>query len=256
MRQENPLKHVAIIMDGNGRWAKNRGHSRTWGHIRGAKVVSKIIETASKKNVEALTLYSFSTENWSRPIIEIQTIFMLLDKYLQREQQRILDNDICFKVMGDILGLPQKTIKRIDNLEKITRSANGLKLTFAFGYGGRTDIVSSVNKFIAYCPNKKITEKDIKENLSYPDIGDVDILIRTGGNQRISNFLLWQVAYAEIFFTKTKWPEFNKKEFEDILDQFSTRERRFGAVSKSVSLQCTTDTASQQKNSFLQSYGT
>ncbi len=256
MGQNKSLKHVAVIMDGNGRWAKDRCHSRTWGHIRGAKVVSEIIETASKQSIEALTLYAFSTENWSRPFIEIQTIFILLDKYLQKERQRILDNDICFKVIGDLKGLPKKTMMHIKGLEESTMRAEGLKLTFAFGHGGRTDIVNSVNKFIDRYPNKKITERDIENNLCYPDVGNVDLLIRTGGNQRISNFLLWHMAYAELFFTKTKWPEFSGKEFNDILDRFSKRERRFGSVSKSKSLQSTTELASQQKDLFLKNYGT
>ena len=155
MIQSNSPRHVAIIMDGNGRWANERRHSRTWGHIRGARVVSEIVRTASNNNVKALTLYAFSTENWSRPLREIQTIFILIDKYLQREQQRILDNNIRFSVMGNTTGLSQRTIQHIKNLEEMTRSARGLKLTFAFNHGGRADIVDSVNTFILRHRGKK-----------------------------------------------------------------------------------------------------
>jgi len=229
-KEPSSLEHIAIIMDGNGRWAKARSHTRAWGHIRGSKIVSKIVEEADNLGVKALTLYAFSTENWSRPVPEVQILFLLLKKFLLREEERIIKNNIRFKVMGDISELPQETQKIILSLEDRTKSFGGLKLTFAFGYGGRNEILSAVNKFMAKNPGVEIREEDLAENLFIPDIGDVDLLIRTSGDQRISNFLLWQVAYSELFFTPTPWPNFSAKEFREIIYQVSSRERRFGMV--------------------------
>lgn len=230
------IKHVAIIMDGNGRWAQARTHRRVWGHIRGSRVVSNIVEEADDLGIEALTLYAFSTENWSRPVTEVKVLFKLLKKFLKIERQRILANKIRFKVMGEISDLPQGTQDLILDLEETTKDFKGLKLTFAFGYGGRSEIVSAVNKYVSENPGKKITEELLNQNLFLPDLGDVDLLIRTGGDQRVSNFLLWQVAYAELFFTSTKWPEFKRKEFREIINQVSGRERRFGMTEATQSL--------------------
>lgn len=226
----NIPEHVAIIMDGNGRWANARAHSRAWGHVRGSRVVSKIVEEADDLGVKALTLYAFSSENWCRPKDEISTLFVLLKKFLKIERNRIIENDIMFRVVGDTSGLPKETLNLIHDLESTTRSNNGLKLTFAFGYGSRNEILDSVNKFIQAHPGEAITEEDLSSGFYAPDLGDVDLLIRTGGDQRISNFLLWQSAYAELFFTATKWPDFKPKEFKSILETVSKRERRFGAV--------------------------
>ena len=244
-------KHVAIIMDGNGRWAVNRGRHRIWGHIRGSKNISQIVETVSHLKIKALTLYSFSTENWSRPLKEIQIIFSLINKYIKKERSKIIENHICFKTIGNMENLPQSTATCIKDLEHTTKLARGLKLTFAFDYGGRTDIVNSINKFIGRHPTKEMTEKDLTDNLSCPELGDVDLLLRTGGDQRISNFLLWQSAYAELFFTKTKWPDFTSNELVDIFNQFSKRKRRFGSISQKKELQETLCLASKQKNSFI-----
>ncbi|MBL6989373.1 MAG: di-trans,poly-cis-decaprenylcistransferase [Bacteriovoracaceae bacterium] len=223
--------HVAIVMDGNGRWAQDRLHSRAWGHIRGAKVISSIVEEAIDLDIKALTLYAFSTENWSRPLPEIKIIFSLLKKYLIKERAQILNNNIRFNVIGDTSKLPVETNQLIASLEQDTSSSDGLNLTFAFGYGGRAEIISAVNQFIKSTPDKvPMTEEDLTNNLMAPQNGDVDLLIRTGGDQRISNFLLWQVAYAELFFTQTKWPNFNRFEFREICQQFGTIERRFGGV--------------------------
>ncbi len=226
----NIPQHVAIIMDGNGRWANARAHSRIWGHVRGSRVVSKIVEEADDLGVKALTLYAFSTENWCRPKEEISTLFILLKKFLKIERNRIIENNIMFRVVGDTSALPAETLKLIHDLESDTNSNNGLKLTFAFGYGSRNEIIDSVNKFIEANPGKAITEGDLAQNFYAPDLGDVDLLIRTGGDQRISNFLLWQSAYAEFFFTSTKWPDFKPKEFKSILETVSNRERRFGDI--------------------------
>lgn len=231
----NKLKHVAIIMDGNGRWAKQRAHERVWGHVRGSSIVSNIVEASVNVGVNALTLYAFSTENWSRPEFEVKTLFKLLHKFLQKEKSRILKNKIQFKVIGDISKLPDQTKELILEIEQLTKQFEGLKLTFAFGYGGRDEIVKSVKYLI---DNKiEINEENIQKSLFCSDSGDVDLLIRTGGDQRISNFLLWQVAYAELFFTETKWPDFTNNEYINILKDVEQRERRFGMVCESKSLE-------------------
>lgn len=224
-------RHVAIIMDGNGRWAQERKHPRVWGHIRGSQIVSQIVEQADDCGVKALTLYAFSTENWSRPVTEVKVLFTLLKKFLKKERKRILANNICFKVIGDISELPAATQKLILDLEEETETFEGLKLTFAFGYGGRKEIIDSINKFIKENPGKELEESKLNSLLYRPEIGDVDLLIRTGGDKRISNYLLWQIAYAELWFTKTKWPDFTREEFKNILLEVSKRERRFGMVS-------------------------
>jgi len=224
------IEHVAIIMDGNGRWAKERIRPREWGHIRGASVVSNIVTEATKLDLSALSLYCFSTENWKRPEKEIKALFLLLSKFLEKEKSNILKNNIKFRVLGDISSISSKTKELITDLEKRTSAHTGLQLNFAFGYGSRKEITDSVNEFIHLNPGKDITEQDISNHLSFRDSGDVDLLIRTGGDYRISNFLLWQIAYAELYFTPVKWPDFNEVIFRNILKEVSTRERRFGGV--------------------------
>jgi undecaprenyl diphosphate synthase len=227
-------KHVAIIMDGNGRWAQYRAHQRVWGHIRGSSIVSDIVQKSDDLGVEALTLYAFSTENWSRPPTEVKTLFKLLKKFLIKEKQRIIKNQIRFRVIGDITNLPEATKKLVHDLEEMTKDYQGLKLTFAFGYGGRDEIVKAAKKAVE--AGEEITEDSIGKYMYARDLGDVDLLIRTGGDQRVSNFLLWQIAYAELFFTETKWPDFTPQEFENIVKTVEQRERRFGAISETASL--------------------
>jgi undecaprenyl diphosphate synthase len=228
---ESAIKHVAIIMDGNGRWANQRFRPRVWGHVRGSGVVSDIVEAADDLGVAALTLYAFSTENWSRPHDEVGVLFRLLHKFLKKERRRILDNDISFRVIGDTRKLPTEVLKLIAELEGLTMHAKGLKLTFCFGYGGRSEIISAINTFQQQTPGAVMTEADLARSLFRPDTGDVDLLIRTGGEQRVSNFLLWQIAYAELYFTPTKWPDFTASEFQKILASVEKRERRFGTIS-------------------------
>lgn len=246
------LNHVAIIMDGNGRWAKSRSHARVWGHIRGSRIVSDIVEEADDNGIKALTLYAFSSENWSRPITEIQVLFSLLKKFLLKERKRILSNRVKFRVIGDRSALPQETQNLISRLEKETQDMDGLKLTFAFGYGGRDEIIQSVNSFIKNKPGQAITEADLAQNLMIPDVGDVDLLIRTGGDYRVSNFLLWQVAYAELFFTETKWPDFTRQEFRSIIALVKERERRFGQIEATESLLVSKSQAKENKQFFEQ----
>lgn len=224
------LKHVAIIMDGNGRWATSRFHPRVWGHIRGSSVVSNIVEEADKLEIKSLTLYAFSTENFSRPLEEVKTLFKLLRKFLLKERARIVKSKIKFKVIGDITTLPLETQDLIKSIENETKNFEGLNLNFAFGYGSRSEIINSVNIFIKNNPQQLITEKILENNLYNSEAGDVDLLIRTGGDFRISNFLLWQSAYAELHFTHTPWPDFTRTEFRNIISEVRNRERRFGTI--------------------------
>lgn len=246
------IKHVAIIMDGNGRWAKKRFRPRIWGHVRGSGVVSDIVQAADDMDIKALTLYAFSTENWSRPVEEVSILFKLLKKFLLKEQARLIRNNVHFKVIGEIQGLPEDTVALIKETEALTSRATGLKLTFAFSYGGRSEIVRAVNQFQIQNPSKLMTEEELSARLYRPETGDVDLMIRTGGEQRISNFLLWQMAYAELYFTPTKWPDFSPLEFKKIIEHVSVRERRFGNISAQPSLQLSVELAENNKSTFAQ----
>lgn len=246
------IKHVAIIMDGNGRWAKKRFRPRIWGHVRGSGVVSDIVQAADDMDIKALTLYAFSTENWSRPVEEVSILFKLLKKFLLKEQARLIKNNVHFKVIGEIQGLPEDTVDLIKETEALTSKATGLKLTFAFSYGGRSEIMRAVNQFQIQNPSRLMTEDELSARLYRPETGDVDLMIRTGGEQRISNFLLWQMAYAELYFTPTKWPDFSPVEFKKIIQHVSVRERRFGNVSAQPSLQLSVEQAENNKTAFVQ----
>lgn len=245
-------QHVAIIMDGNGRWANERLHQRVWGHVRGAKVVVKIVEEARDLGLFALTLYSFSSENWSRPAGEIKLLFKLFKKFLTDEKASIIENNIRFKVMGDYSKLPKVTTDLINLVEELTKDNTGLKLTIAFGHGGQDDIIHAANQFIKNNPGKEITKESLESNLMCPELGDVDLLIRTGGDYRISNFMIWQLAYSELFFTETKWPNFTCKEFRDICYNVGGRERRFGTLRADQSLKLTRAAADEIKSNFNQ----
>ena len=246
------IKHVAIIMDGNGRWANKRFRPRIWGHVRGSSVVSDIVKAGDDIGLKALTMYAFSTENWSRPIEEVSSLFRLLKKFLVKEKTRILSNNIKFKVIGEIQNLPFETVSLIKEMETLTKDATGLHLTFAFNYGGRAEILRAVNTFQMNQPNRLMNENDLNELMYRPETGDVDLMIRTGGEQRISNFLLWQMAYAELYFTPTKGPEFTPSEFKKIIEHVSCRERRFGNVCAQVALECSVEKAESNKSAFVQ----
>lgn len=224
------IKHLAIIMDGNGRWAQERSHSRIWGHVRGTQVVSEIIESAFNFGIESLTLYAFSTENWSRPKFEVLALMRLLKKFIAKESIRILKNNICFKMIGDYSNLSDDIAAPIRELEKLSSNNSGMKLNLAFNYGSRSELINSINCFIERHPGEKISSQDLENNLMTSESGDVDLLIRTGGDSRISNFLLWQIAYAELYFVETKWPDFTEEILKQILQDVSFRERRFGGV--------------------------
>ena len=220
--------HIAIIMDGNGRWAEEQGLKRTAGHEQGAKTVRNITTHCSDIGIEYLTLYAFSTENWNRPKLEVEFLMKLLERYFISELPIYLKNNVKFKAIGDISRFSKKLQKVIYDTEDKTAHCTGLTQILALNYGSRDEIVRAVKRL-----NEKeleVTEQNINSCLDTADIRDVDLLIRTSGEVRISNYLLWQSAYAEMFFTQTYWPEFGTQELDDIISDFGKRERRFGGI--------------------------
>lgn len=221
-------KHVAIIMDGNGRWAKERGLNRTAGHEEGAKTVRRITSYCSDIGIKYLTLYAFSTENWERPKLEVEFLMKLLERYLKKELSVYLENNIKFKAIGDISRFSKTLQNTIYETQNKTASCTGLTQVLALNYGSKNEIIRAIKKLNEL--NLEVTEENFETCLDTAGMGDVDILIRTSGEVRLSNYLLWQNAYAEMFFTQTYWPDFNESELDDILSDFSNRERRFGAI--------------------------
>ncbi|MFK2823909.1 di-trans,poly-cis-decaprenylcistransferase [Arcobacter sp. YIC-80] len=227
----NELKiptHIAIIMDGNGRWAKSKGLKRTAGHEEGAKVVRSITKYCNNIGVKFLTLYAFSTENWKRPKLEVEFLMKLLDKYLKNELEVYLKNNVRFKAIGDLSRFSKKLQETIKTTEEKTSKSTGLTQVLALNYGSKDEIIRAIKKL-----NEKaldVTEENLESCLDTAGIPDVDIMIRTSGEVRLSNYLLWQNAYAEMFFTQTYWPDFTKHELDDIISDFNSRERRFGAI--------------------------
>ena len=217
-------------MDGNGRWAKKRFLPRISGHTKGLDAVQKIIEYSIKYKIPTLTLYAFSTENWNRPTKEIDGLMKLFSKTISNQSKKINKNNIQIKILGDVSNFSKVLRLKIIKLEEETASNNNLNLNIALNYGGRSDIVNAVNNFysIKANRNKKISEKKINNLLYTGKADEVDLIIRTGGYQRVSNFLLWQIAYSELFFTKTLWPDFNENDFIDALHFFQKSERKFG----------------------------
>jgi len=228
--QSNPKipNHIAIIMDGNGRWATEQNLKRTAGHEKGAKTVRNITEHCGKIGVKYLTLYAFSTENWSRPKLEVEFLMKLLEKHFKSELSVYLENNIRFKAIGDLSKFSSKLQQTIKETEEKTAHCTAMTQILALNYGSRDEITRAVKKLNEQ--NLEITEENIQNSLDTANIPDVDLLIRTSGEIRISNYLLWQIAYAELFFTKTYWPEFNTNELDDIISDFNKRERRFGGV--------------------------
>ncbi len=220
--------HIAIIMDGNGRWAKNKGLKRTAGHEEGAKVVRDITKHCSLLGVKYLTLYAFSTENWTRPKLEVEFLMKLLERYFKSELPIYLENNIKFRAIGDISKFSKSLQKIIKDVEDKTSNMSGLTQILALNYGSRDEITRAVSKLVS--SNQTINEENISLNLDTADFSDVDLLIRTSGEVRISNFLLWQCAYSEMFFSSTLWPDFNSNELDEIISDYSLRDRRFGGV--------------------------
>ena len=221
-------KHVAIIMDGNGRWGLKKKNSRNYGHKEGIKTVEKIINAAIENKIEFLTLYTFSTENWKRPADEINLLFSLLENYLDKKLNKLLIKNIKIKILGNINKFPSNLKKKIKKVEKLTIKNNKIQINIALNYGSREEIIHSLKKMIK--SSLTINEKNISKNLYTKDIPDPEILIRTGNTKRLSNFLLWQSIYSEIFFEKKMWPDFNKNDFVKILKKFNRINRNFGGI--------------------------
>lgn len=230
--------HVAIIMDGNGRWAKKRGLPRIEGHRMGAKSVEDVVETSRRIGIKYLTLYSFSKDNWKRPKDEVEGLMQLLKEYLIKERKKMKDNGIKFCVIGNIEDLPQDIIREIEITKEYTSDCKYMNLYLALSYSGREEIIKAVRKSIQmFKEGKIIDEKHITQDLlgNMMEIPDVDLLIRTSGEMRISDFLLWQIAYAELYFTKKLWPDFRGEDLIKAILWFQKRERRFGLTSEQIS---------------------
>ena len=223
----NPIKHVAIIMDGNGRWGLKYKNSRNAGHKEGLNTIEKIIKETIKQNINYLTLYTFSTENWKRPKKEISFLFTLLDNFLTKKIENLIKNGIKLKIIGDKKKLSKKLQKLLIDSEKKTSHNTSLQINLALNYGSKEEII---NAFRKANKKKKITEKTIEENLYTSGIPNPDLLIRTGNTQRLSNFLLWQLSYTEIFFEKKLWPNFTKNDYKKILNKFRFLKRNFGSI--------------------------
>ena len=227
-------QHIAIIMDGNGRWAQKRHMPRAVGHAKGAAGVRDLVEFCAHMGVKYLTLFAFSTENWSRPEEEVSTLMGLFLQYLEKELKNLSQAGVRLQVIGDVTGFAQELQERISEAVKATAGNDGIVLTVAANYGGQWDILQAVQCWQAMHPQAKaqeLTQKELAKYLSTAQMPDPDLLIRTGGEQRISNFLLWQVAYAELYFTDVLWPEFDKEELWMALKWYQTRQRRYGQVS-------------------------
>ena len=226
---DTPLKNLAIIMDGNGRWAAQHGLNRTKGHEKGAEVIRDITTCCAKHpTIETVTFYAFSTENWKRPKLEVDFLMRLLDRYLQNELETYQKNNVRFLAIGDISAFSKKLQERIRITEEATRNNSDLTHILALNYGGRAEIVNAVNRLLAE-GKTEITEADISSALQTP-YSDIDLLIRTSGEERVSNFLLWQISYAEFYFSETLWPDFTTQELDEIITDYEQRNRRFGGL--------------------------
>ena len=228
-------QHLAIIMDGNGRWAKAKGMFRSMGHENGTKAVRQITEACVEINVPYLTLYAFSTENWNRPKIEVNALMDLLVYSLDKERASLIDNGIKLNVVGNLEALKNKPKSKLESIIDVTKNNNKLNLNLAISYGSKQEIVNAIREVSNKVKNNIISVKNIDENiinehLYTRNLPNVDLLIRTGGEKRVSNFLLWQIAYAEMYFTDILWPDFKKEDFLHALQDYQKRERRFGKI--------------------------
>ena len=223
-----PVKHVAIIMDGNGRWGIAKKNNRNYGHRKGLDTVDNVVKCCLEKNIRFLTLFTFSTENWKRPQKEINFLFSLLKNFLKKKISKIQKQNIRLKFIGEKKKLKKDLLKAISNAEKITSSNTKLQINIALNYGSKNEIINSIKKIKN--KNLKITEKNFQSNLFTKNIPDPEILIRTGNTNRLSNFMLWQLAYTEIFFEKKLWPDFKTKDFNRILKSYNKIVRKFGDI--------------------------
>ena len=242
MKNQYNIKHVAIIMDGNGRWAQQHGHERSFGHEQGVEAVRSVTEGATEMGIPYLTLYTFSTENWNRPKEEVDMLMRLLVRVITKEVETFMKNGVRLLTTGRLENLPEDCRKSMREAEEITANNTNTTLILALSYSGRSELVDTAKQIARKAAKGELNPEDIDENtiqqhLYHPEIPDVDLMIRTGGDIRISNFLLWEVAYAELFFTPMLWPDFRKDHLREILEQFSTRERRFGKTGEQVRAQ-------------------
>ena len=221
-------KHVAIIMDGNGRWGIQKKKSRNYGHSKGIEVVENIVEEAVSKKIKYLTLFAFSTENWKRPKSEIKFLISILEKYIQKELNNLIKKKIKLKIIGNLEKFPNSLKVKLRKAEKLTRLNNQIQLIIALNYGSKEEIINTVKKLNN--SSIRINEKNISENLYTKNIPDPEILIRTGNRNRLSNFLLWQLSYTEIYFVSKLWPDFTRKDFSKIINNFSKVKRNFGGI--------------------------
>ncbi len=233
-------KHIAIIMDGNGRWAKQKGMLRAFGHENGTKSVRETVEACAEIGIENLTLYAFSTENWNRPKLEVDTLMRLLVSSLKKEIKTLLENNIKLTAIGNLKSLPKKVLRELNEVIENTKDNKRMTLTLALSYGSREELLNTVKEISVKVKNniispENIDESIINEHLYTQNLPDVDLLIRTSGEQRISNFLLWQIAYAELYFTPILWPDFKKQHLCDAIIEYQKRERRFGKTSEQIS---------------------
>ena len=232
-------KHVAIIMDGNGRWANLQGKNRISGHQQGTKSVREVVEEAVKMEIEFLTLYAFSTDNWSRPKEEVSLLMKLLVNSLKKEFKRLIKNNIRLQSIGNMDGLPNPVKEELTYVIEKTKNNTGMVLTLALNYGGKEELTAAVKAIAFKVKNsiispEKVDQSTIIEHLYMQNLPAVDLLIRTSGEERISNFLLWHIAYAELYFTKTLWPDFKKEDLQKALVDYTKRERRFGKTSEQL----------------------
>ncbi len=237
--KENLPEHIAIIMDGNGRWAKKKGNQRIFGHKNGVKAVRDSVEGAAELGIKYLTLYAFSTENWNRPKKEVDALMTLLIATINSETDTLIKNDVRLLTIGNIEGLPKNVTKNLNELIKKTSQNKGLSLVLALNYSARWEIVNAVKKIITENNSKTINidcidNKFFEGFLNTKNIPDPDLLIRTSGEYRISNFLIWQIAYSELYFTETLWPDFRKEDLHEAIIDYQKRERRFGKISEQL----------------------
>ena len=229
-------RHVAIIMDGNGRWAKKRFLPRVAGHRKGVEIVREVIRSCIERGVEFLTLFAFSSENWRRPPEEVSLLMQLFVVALEQEVTKLHENEIRFRLIGDVSRFDARLQDLVRHAEQLTANNTKLTLTIAANYGGRWDILDATNRMLAERPElaQGFSEDDLRPYLSLGDAPEPDLFIRTGGEKRISNFLLWQLAYTELYFTDTLWPDFDAKAFDSAIASFQSRERRFGRTSEQL----------------------
>ena len=239
INKDNLPKHLAIIMDGNGRWAKQKGYLRALGHESGTKSVREVVETCAKLGIENLTLYAFSTENWNRPKLEVKLLMNILINSLQDELKTLNDNNIRLNSIGNLSLLPKSAQKKLQEVIETTKNNSTMVLTLALSYGSREELINVVKNISNKVKNNiisvdSIDESIINQHLYTQDLPEVDLLIRTSGEHRISNFLLWQIAYAELYFTDILWPDFKEDDLYETIISYQKRERRFGKTSEQI----------------------